>query len=175
MPQTITKIALLAALIFSAGCSSDDKAEPNRRFISFQMDGKVMLSEQKNMVSNQLGNTSDTDPINDNASMLIQGYTAGKDAINIHIMGNGPAITPGVYTNNQPGNAFTMEKFVSMDLLLADETTGSFSVTIHQVKDDVVIGEFMGTAVSQDQGTIHVISRGYFKLKYQTTVAPAIP
>lgn len=172
MSQLLTKTALLAALLFGAGCSGDDDAEPNRRFISFQMNGKVMLSEQRNMVAYSPGNTADTDPTNDNAQMLIQGYTYNKDAINIYIVGNGPELTPGVYNNAQPGNAFTLEKFSTMELLRADESTGDWNIIIYEVKDNLVIGEFQGTAVSMDQGTVHTITRGYFKLKYQTTALP---
>ena len=171
MSYSTTTLALLGALLFGAGCSSDKDVEPERRFISFQMNGKIMLSEQRNMVYYVPGNKSDTDPTNDKAQMLIQGYTYDKDAVLIHIMGDDVVIKPGVYTNNQPGNAFTIEKFPTMEFIRADETTGTWSVTIHQVKDNLVIGEFSGTAVSMDQGTIHQLTRGYFKLKCPTEAA----
>lgn len=167
MSLPVIKTALAGVLLFAAGCSSDKDVEPVRRFISFQMNGEVILSEQRNMVYYAPGNITDTDPSNDQAQMLIQGYTDKKDAIYIHILGDADQLKPGTYTSNLPGNAFNMEKFPSMEFLRADETSGNWSVHIHQVKDGLVIGEFAGTAISMDQGTIHPITAGYFKLKYQ--------
>ncbi|WP_109699719.1 hypothetical protein [Chitinophaga deserti] len=167
MYQSASKLALFAALLFTAaGCSSDKDVQPERRFISFQMNGKIMLSEQRNKAAYRPGNLSDTDPTNDQANLLIMGFTYGKDVISIEITGAGEQLTPGVYTSDQPGNAFLLEKFSTIELIKADETTGSWSVTIHQVKDGLAIGEFTGVAVSQDMGTIHPITAGYFKLKY---------
>ncbi|WP_298716257.1 hypothetical protein [Chitinophaga sp.] len=174
MPLRAITLALLTVLLFSAGCSSETE-EPDRRFISFRMNDEIMLSEQTNLAYYSPGDITDTDPTNDKAQLLIQGATGTKDVVYIHVLAHDDKLVPGVYTNAQPGNAFTMERFPSKEFLKADETSGTWSVTVHRVTGDLVEGEFLGTAVSMDLGTIHTISHGYFKVKYRVAPPLSIP
>lgn len=169
MPANISFLATMAAITMLAACSGKDQSEvePKRRFISFKMDGKVNLSEQSNRAYYTPGNTTDADPGNDRAQMLIAGYTYTRDVVNIQLSANGPELTPGIYSNTVPGNLMAMEMHPTFELLTADNTYGTLTVQVLSMKDSVISANFTGSMVSMDDGSIRVITDGYFKMKYQ--------
>ncbi|WP_346317422.1 hypothetical protein [Chitinophaga sp. YIM B06452] len=170
MPSTRSCLAALAAMVMLAACQGKDQSEvePKRRFISFKMDGKVALSEQSNRAYYLPGNTTDTDPSNDQATMLITGYTYTRDVINIRLTAPEAELKPGrTYTNGTPGNLFAMEMFPDFELLTADEDYGSLTVQVLSMKDSVISANFSGAMVSMDDGSMKIVTDGYFKMKYQ--------
>ena len=169
MPAKSSFLAVMAACTVLAACKGKELSdvEPKRRFISFKMDGKVNLSEQSNRAYYTPGNTSDADTSNDRAEMLITGYTYTRDVINIKLTGPGPQLTPGLYTNSLPGNLIAMEMQPTFELLTADELYGSLIVQVLDMKDSVISANFSGAMVSMDDGSMRIITDGYFKMKYQ--------
>lgn len=170
MPSKCSCLAALAVMVMLAACQGKEQSEvePKRRFISFKMDGKVALSEQSNRAYYMPGNTTDADPTNDHATMLITGYTYNRDVVNIRLSSPEAELKPGrTYTNNTPGNLFAMEMFPDFELLTADEDYGSLTVQVLDMKDSVISASFSGAMVSMDDGSIRIISDGYFKMKYQ--------
>ncbi|MBO9152491.1 hypothetical protein ACFOTA_09765 [Chitinophaga sp. GCM10012297] len=169
MPVKTSFLAIVAAITMLAACTGKEQSEvePKRRFISFKMDGKVNLSEQSNRAYYTPGNTTDADPGNDQALMLITGYTYNRDVVNIRLSGTGPELKPGIYSNTIPGTLMAMEMYPSFELLTADKDYGTLTVQVLGMQDSVISASFSGSMVSLDDGSIRVISDGYFKMKYQ--------
>ncbi|QEH40530.1 hypothetical protein [Chitinophaga sp. XS-30] len=167
MPKTLPITGVIASLLLLAACKSDEDVAPRRKFISFKMDDAVVLSEQTHRAYYAPGILTDTDPDNDHAELLITGYSYQKDVINIRVTTPLPAITPGVYRNTTPGTAMLMEMNPSFELITADDQFGELTVTIHELKDSVVVGQFNGTLVSLDDGSLKQIRDGYFKVVYR--------
>ncbi|RPD38793.1 hypothetical protein EG028_24125 [Chitinophaga barathri] len=159
----------MTAITMLAACKGKDleEVEPKRRFISFKMDGKVALSEQSNRAYYTPGNITDADPDNDQAQILITGYTYTRDVINIRLAAPGPTLAPGLYTNSIPGNLIAMEMHPDFELLTADEDYGNLAVQVLDMKDSVISASFSGALVSMDDGSVRIITDGYFKMKYQ--------
>ncbi|MGX5818539.1 hypothetical protein ACWKWU_10105 [Chitinophaga lutea] len=164
MPRKLSLIALAFCLVLAA-CSDNADVQPERRFISMKLDGKVMLSEQRSAALYLPGDLTDSDPDNDRAEMLVSGYSYARDAINIHLLSDGPTLTPGVYTGVNV--AMAMEMNADLDWIEANEGVGDLVVKIHQVQDSVVIGEFSGNLVSIFDGSVKSVRDGYFKMIYR--------
>lgn len=167
MPKKLTLLVVAAFALFLAACKDDTDVTPQRRFISFKMDNKVVLSEQIHRAFYSPGDLTDADPGNDHSEMLITGYSYERDVINIRITSLSPQITPGVYRNTSPGTEMIMEMNPSLELVGADYNYGDLTVTVHQLQDSVVVGEFSGTLVSMDDGSLKTIKDGYFKVIYR--------
>lgn len=167
MPKKLTLLGAAALLSLLAACKSDEDVAPRRKFISFKMDDKVVLSEQIHRAYYSPGTLTDADPSNDHAELLITGYSYQKDIINIRVTSPLPAITPGVYQNTTAGTAMLMEMNPSLELITADDQFGDLTVTIHELKDSLVIGQFSGTLVSLDDGSLKTVKDGYFKVVYR--------
>lgn len=168
MPKKKLSLAGAAAfLLLLAACKSDEDVAPRRKFISFKMDNQVVLSEQTHMTYYSPGNLTDTDPDNDQAELLISGYSYKKDVINIRVTAPAQHIVPGVYRNTTPGTSMLMELNSSFELIAADEQFGDLTVVIREMKDSVVVGQFSGTLVSLDDGSLKTIKDGYFKVVYR--------
>ncbi|MRG47733.1 hypothetical protein GFS24_21600 [Chitinophaga sp. SYP-B3965] len=167
MPTKLTLLGIAAFALLLTACKDDTDVAPQRKFISFKMDNAVVLSEQVHRVFYSPGNLSDADPDNDHSEMLITGYTYNRDAINIRITSPYPTLTPGVYTNATYGTEMIMEMNPSLELIGADYNFGNLSVTIHEMKDSTVVGQFSGTLVSMNDGSLKQVTDGYFKLIYR--------
>lgn len=167
MPKKLILLGVAAFALLLAACKDDTDVTPQRKFISFKMDNKVMLSEQVHRAFYSPGDLTDADPGNDHSEMLITGYSYNRDVINIRITSMDPEIRPGVYTNVAPGTEMIMEMNPSLELIGADYNFGDLKVTVHQLKDSVVTGEFSGTLVSMDDGSLKTITDGYFKVIYR--------
>lgn len=159
--------AVICGITLLAACSSDEDVMPKRKFISFKMDTAVVLSEQSNSAFYSPGNTTDADPSNDHAELLITGYSYGKDVINIRVTTPDSIVTPGTYTNTYPGTSMTMEMSNTLDIITADELYGNLTVTVHQVQDSLAIGQFSGTLVNTTDGSLKTIRDGYFRVIYK--------
>lgn len=167
MPKKLTLLAAAAFALLLAACKDDTDVTPQRKFISFKMDNKVVLSEQIHRAMHFPGDLTDADPSNDHSEMLITGYSYNRDVINLRITSPLPQITPGVYTNSTFGNQMIMEMNPSLELVGADDVFGDLTITIREVKDSVVVGQFNGTLVSMDDGSLKTITDGYFKVIYR--------
>ena len=167
MPKKLTLLAVAAFALLLAACKDDTDVTPQRKFISFKMDNKVMLSEQIHRAFYSPGDLTDADPTNDHSEMLITGYSYNRDVINLRITSPLPEITPGIYTNAEFGTEMIMEMNPSLELVGADYNFGDLAIKIHSMKDSTVVGEFYGTLVSMNDGSLKTISDGYFKVIYR--------
>lgn len=167
MPKKLTLLGIAAFALLLAACKDDTDVTPQRKFISFKMDNAVVLSEQVHRAFYSPGDLTDADPDNDHSEMLITGYTYNRDAINIRITSPLPQLTPGVYTNATYGTEMIMEMNPSLELIGADYNFGDLTITIHDMKDSTVVGQFNGTLVSMADGSLKTVTDGYFKVIYR--------
>lgn len=167
MPVKLFLSGAAAVLLLLAACESNEDVTPTRKFISFKMDNKVVLSEQSHRAYYSPGNLTDTDPSNDLAELVISGYSYEKDVINIRVTSASADITPGVYRNTAPGTGMVMEMSSTLELITADDQFGDFTIIIHELKDSLVTGQFNGTLVSEDDGSLKTVKDGYFKVVYR--------
>lgn len=168
MPKKLSLLGVAVFALLLAACKDNKDVQPQRKFISFKMDSAVVLSEQVNRALYSPGDLTDADPSNDHSEMLITGYSYKRDVINIRITSPNPQITPGVYHNTTFGTEMIMEMNPTLELIGADQNFGDLTITIHQLKDSVVVGEFSGTLVSMDDGSLKQINDGYFKVIYRS-------
>lgn len=167
MPKKLTLLAVAAFALLLAACKDDTDVKPARKFISFKMDNAVVLSEQTHQALYFSGDLTDADPSNDYSEMLIAGYSYNRDAIGIRITSELPQLTPGVYNNATSGTEMVMEMNPSLELISADYNFGDLTVTIHDMKDSVVTGQFSGTLVSMTDGSLKTITDGAFRMVYR--------
>lgn len=162
------KIFLIATgTILLAACTKETAEEPQRKFMSFKLDGQVILSEQDHRAYYMPGILDDANPDNDESQMFMIGASYTQDAITLSITNENGAITPGVYHSSVPGNSMSFTLNPSQEELVANNIFGDLTVTILSMSSDsVLIGQFSGTLVSQDNGNIKTVKDGYFKVKY---------
>lgn len=167
MPGKLSLMAVICSTMLLAACSTNPEVEPKRKFISFKLDDKVMLSEQRHSAYYTPGDLTDSDPANDYSELLVAGYSYDQDVVNLRVISDEPQIRAGVYTNALGGTAMIMEMKGTQELMVADEAYGNIVVIIHQIQDSVAIGQFSGNLVSLNDGSIKTVKDGYFKVIYK--------
>ncbi len=167
MYKRLSLSAIAATMLLMAACKNNEDVTPRRKFISFKLDDKVVLSEQSHSALYAPGDPADPNPQNHHAEMLITGYSYNKDVINIHITSPTTEITPGVYRNASTGNGFAMQMNLSREVITANDLFGDLTVTVHSMKDSVITGSFNGTLVSMDDGSLKTVKDGYFRMIYR--------
>lgn len=131
------------ALLLSA-CEKEQHEEV-RKFISCQMDSIFFIGENPKAVITR-ADLTDTDPNNDIDKLTITASGEKAEKLNITLIGSSEGLDHGVF-HSQDGNKFSVYYDKNNVTQLADQTYGSFSLSIKNVRDSLIEAEFYGTVV----------------------------
>jgi hypothetical protein len=157
---------LCTCILFNTACQ-EEKVGPPRNFISFQLDNKVVLSENPQGLLTA-PNLTDNNPDNDYPTLLITGISYQGEMISFTLVSPTNIITPGLYESTKEGNGMTISAEGGVAVLGADNKTGMFSLTITSVTGNVIEGNFSGIIDNLYGGnTPKVLSKGSFRAIYK--------
>lgn len=131
------------ALLLSA-CEKEHHEEI-RKFISFQMDTAFVIAENPKAVITR-ANLTDTDPNNDLDKLTITASGEVGEKVSITLIGSTEGLTRGVF-HSQDGNSLSVYYELPNVSQIADQTYGTFTLSINKVKDSLIEASFYGIAV----------------------------
>ncbi|TWV99052.1 hypothetical protein [Chitinophaga pinensis] len=153
---TIVCVALLVS-----ACEKE-RHEEIRKFVSFQMDSVFFIGENPKAVITK-ANLTDTDPNNDIDKLTITASGEQAEKLNITLIGTSEGLDHGVF-RSQDGNRFSVYYDEPNISQIADQTYGSFTLSISRIKDSLMEASFYGTAVDTS-GTFNPkpVTHGYIR------------
>ncbi|SFD25073.1 hypothetical protein SAMN05518672_1011269 [Chitinophaga sp. CF118] len=134
----------IVLVCFASSCSKE--ADPSRKFVSFQLDSLVVLSENPTAILTA-ANLTDTDPDNDYPSLKITGTGNHNETITFTLISETDSLRTGSYPSTQRGNGMAISYTESNSTLLADNTNGSLTFDIGDVQDSTIECYFVGSLV----------------------------
>ncbi|ASZ09883.1 hypothetical protein KTO58_26520 [Chitinophaga pendula] len=134
-------IALSCTVTLLAGCKKEEDGPP-RKFISFRLDEKIVLSEKPRALLVP-ANLTDNDPTNDHTSLVLSGYSYKGELITFTLHTDAPMFVPGVYSSTTAGNTMSVElNDTGLTTLVSDDEKGSLTVRILELKDSTIQASF---------------------------------
>lgn len=156
-------LLIFTLFILAAACSKTKDDSQKRKFVSMILDDGYALSE------NPAAMITYTDVSTDNPTgfpmLVLSGFTYQKNFFSFAITSLTSDLHPGTYVSGQSGNSFTMLDSLS-NVSTADESQGSFSLTIATIKDSVIQGTFNAVLIDNGTGNLHIVKNGAFRTVY---------
>lgn len=156
-------IALSCTIALFAGCKKEE-AGPPRKFISFRLDEKIVLSEKPRALLIP-ANLTDNDPTNDHTSLVLSGYSYKGELITFTLRTDAPMFLPGVYSSSTVGNSMSIElNDAGLTTLASDDEKGLLTVRVSEIKDSTIQASF--DAVLEDvygETPPRAIYNGFFR------------
>jgi len=145
-------IVLACFMVLVNSCKKDDEVQ--RKFISFKLEGQVILAENP-IATFRPANLTDDDPNNDFPTITIKGKGNRDEDLTFTLISETAPFKTGTYLSTQRGNTMSVYYNDSSYALVADDTQGYLSFELNSAKDSLFEARFTGL-LADSTGTIAI-------------------
>lgn len=136
---------LAGLVLLLSACSKNDQ-EPLRKFISFQVEGEPILSENPTVLYTS-PNLTDTDPANDYPTLTFTAIGNHQENITIRVVAPDTFRIGSSYSVSQEGTGMVITFPTIPQQLEADTKGGAFTFTLTKARDSLIEGSFSGKLI----------------------------